>query len=648
MHEGRREFLIGLRKRLERMGADEKRNITLNETERNFIKKLSSSERMLLPIMDKDLELLVSSPLEKRQIMLKQMINKFLGISPEDRRFIELDNVEKKFLKEIDDSDKAKLGITDSELRFLVASNSQRNIMQQRLESSERDKRVGKIRKKLAEVNYDVSRLELSKSEHSSFLSLSSYELAKLGLTQEHLRYYAASDSERKVIWPSPSQHRNLRLNTLQNKLSKLPWKDCSTRLTSSEHTLLASLTPREQDKLHISDSEKNFMLSTDSEKELIQRQRKIESLEVKIRDFNTVTMTESERGLIFSLSPSELEMLNIDSTNKSSLLENESQKSHCDGINREMMMKSLKEKIDKNGKVYLNEDERILLSTLTPFEMAAMHLSASQVDFLLSGGSKDSDQQRRMMKIDMIKDRIHYKGISEVQLTKSERDLIESMTNCEINSSHLTASQLSFLLKKKSEKKIAYEEENYDHYCHPQASSAQNCHSHSHSCSAHSEHETRVNCGQNQADCRNKVQFKEPNISCCRQALAKDSTDDSELSESYDELGMLFSQQMKQQARPCQRKYCLLGRHLKKGRQHDERQCQVRHHYCRGYPSDQRPSCSSGTVCKDTYNEFHLMHAAPHEKKKLTSRIYESRKQFLHQPCQRCRGAPENRIMDS
>lgn len=650
--EGRREFLIDLRKRLERMGPEGKRNVTLIETERKIIRRLSSSERLLLPIMNRDLELLLCSPLEKRQVMLKQMASKLVLISPEDRRYLELDTVEKKFLKDIDEREKRKLGITDSEFRFLVASKSQRNVMQQRLESGERDRRVRNIRQRLAEVNNDVSRLELSNIEHSCFLSLNSNELARLGLTDEHVKFYAASESERKVMWPSPSQHRNLRINTLRTKLCKLPWKSGCTRLTSSEHRLLASLTPREQDNLCISDSDKNFMLSTDSKKELIRRQRKIEKLEAKIRDFNTVTMTESERGLILSLSPSEMQMLNIDSTNKASLVGRKSDRRFGQ---RETIIEALKEKIERPDRyAELTEDEKSILRSLTASEMTMLRLSPSQIHEILSSSS-GNNQNRRRMRLEMIKDRIGREGLVNVRLTSSEKGLVGSLSNQEAHSCAFNPSQLSFLVRGESERRLNHHQASTQcsgngtrrcassgdlqmhasaHACHQTTNNSSNCHLRGHY-NSHPSHDDRNMITEN----RHKVQFQEPDTwNNEGSQFVHQSTDDSDQSETYDELGMLFSQQMKQQARPCQRKYCLLNRHLRRGSQHDERQCQMRQYQCcRGYPSDQRPSCSSGNVCRDTYDEYQLMHARPHQKRELSTSMYERRKQFLDQPCTKC-----------
>ena len=111
------------------------------------------------------------------------------------------------------------------------------------------------------------------------------------------------------------------------------------------------------------------------------------------------------------------------------------------------------------------------------------------------------------------------------------------------------------------------------------------------------------------------------------------DTESQLDLCETYDELGLLFSQHMKQQARPCYRNYCLLGRHLKQ-RMHDQRQCRIKKNYFQYYPNGQAPSCSSGNICRDTYDEFNLMKASPKERQKIRQAVYERRKKFLDQPC--------------
>lgn len=114
-----------------------------------------------------------------------------------------------------------------------------------------------------------------------------------------------------------------------------------------------------------------------------------------------------------------------------------------------------------------------------------------------------------------------------------------------------------------------------------------------------------------------------------------------TELSETYDELGMLFSQQMKRQSRPCRRKYCPLARNLrgKNSRiiEHDERKCRSRSRGSFSYSiikADQRPACSSGNICRDTYDEFELMRATRGQRESLSRAIVERRKYFLDQPC--------------
>lgn len=105
-----------------------------------------------------------------------------------------------------------------------------------------------------------------------------------------------------------------------------------------------------------------------------------------------------------------------------------------------------------------------------------------------------------------------------------------------------------------------------------------------------------------------------------------------SETNEIYDELGILFSQYMKLQIKPCRRKYCIRSRHLNKI-QHSTRKCQVRFNH-QIYPYDQRPTCNCGNICEDTYDELKLMSTLPLERKNIYYQMFTRRKQFLNQPC--------------
>ncbi|XP_031365142.1 uncharacterized protein LOC116185236 [Apis dorsata] len=107
-----------------------------------------------------------------------------------------------------------------------------------------------------------------------------------------------------------------------------------------------------------------------------------------------------------------------------------------------------------------------------------------------------------------------------------------------------------------------------------------------------------------------------------------------SEISETYDELAILFAQYMKLQTRLCQRKYCFLKRYLKQQTQHTTRKCQMRFNYHRIYPYDQRPMCNSGNICIDTYDELKLMSTSPTERKNIYQHMFKRRKHFLNQPC--------------
>ncbi|XP_031828270.1 uncharacterized protein LOC116425137 isoform X3 [Nomia melanderi] len=107
-----------------------------------------------------------------------------------------------------------------------------------------------------------------------------------------------------------------------------------------------------------------------------------------------------------------------------------------------------------------------------------------------------------------------------------------------------------------------------------------------------------------------------------------------SKASETYDELGMLFSRYLKYQTELCQRKACPLSRHLKQRYKHSTQHCQRRFNYRRIRPYDQRPACSSGNVCTDTYDELKLMCTSPSKRKNIYQRMSKRRKEFLNQPC--------------
>ncbi|XP_076672227.1 uncharacterized protein LOC143371159 [Andrena cerasifolii] len=120
----------------------------------------------------------------------------------------------------------------------------------------------------------------------------------------------------------------------------------------------------------------------------------------------------------------------------------------------------------------------------------------------------------------------------------------------------------------------------------------------------------------------------------CNNEGVCPPLDHDSETSETYDELGILFSQYMKLQVEPCKRTYCPLSRHLKQRTRHSIRKCQTRFNYHQVYPYDQRPGCNSGNVCTDTYDELKLMHTSASERKNVYQCMFERRKQFLNQPC--------------
>nr|XP_033333113.1 uncharacterized protein LOC117224357 [Megalopta genalis] len=106
------------------------------------------------------------------------------------------------------------------------------------------------------------------------------------------------------------------------------------------------------------------------------------------------------------------------------------------------------------------------------------------------------------------------------------------------------------------------------------------------------------------------------------------------EINETYDELGMLFSQYLKHQVQLCKKKVCPLSRHLKQKFKHSTRQCQRKFNYYQIYPYDQRPACNSGNVCTDTYDELKLMCKSPSKRRDIYQCMFKRRKEFLHQPC--------------
>lgn len=130
----------------------------------------------------------------------------------------------------------------------------------------------------------------------------------------------------------------------------------------------------------------------------------------------------------------------------------------------------------------------------------------------------------------------------------------------------------------------------------------------------------------------RNTEKYRE-NFSSFKNSDHGDTESQLDLCETYDELGLLFSQHMKQQAHPCYRNYCLLRRHLKQ-RMHDQKQCRIKKNYFQYYPTGQAPSCTSGNICRDTYDEFSLMKASRKGRQKIRQAVYERRKKFLDQPC--------------
>lgn len=106
-----------------------------------------------------------------------------------------------------------------------------------------------------------------------------------------------------------------------------------------------------------------------------------------------------------------------------------------------------------------------------------------------------------------------------------------------------------------------------------------------------------------------------------------------ADINETDDELGIFFSQYIKLQTRPCQRKYCPLKRYLRQHIQHTTKKCQKKFIYYM-YSYDQRPTCNSGNICTDTYDELKLMCSLPRERKNIYKYMFQRRKHFLNQPC--------------
>ncbi|XP_050584761.1 uncharacterized protein LOC126919493 [Bombus affinis] len=119
-----------------------------------------------------------------------------------------------------------------------------------------------------------------------------------------------------------------------------------------------------------------------------------------------------------------------------------------------------------------------------------------------------------------------------------------------------------------------------------------------------------------------------------CNNHICISSDNTSEISETYDELGILFSQYIKLQTQLCQRKYCPLKRYLKHKVQHTTRKCQTKFNYSRIYPYDQRPTCNNGNICIDTYDELKLMCTTPTRRKDIYRCMFKRRKHILNQPC--------------
>ncbi|XP_051172227.1 uncharacterized protein LOC127288664 isoform X2 [Leptopilina boulardi] len=135
-------------------------------------------------------------------------------------------------------------------------------------------------------------------------------------------------------------------------------------------------------------------------------------------------------------------------------------------------------------------------------------------------------------------------------------------------------------------------------------------------------------------AACKSRRNFEKSNenLQIFENLERGDTESQLDFRKTCDELSLLVSQQMKYQSYPCQRKYCLLRRHLRQ-RSHDLKQCQFKN-YFQYYLNDDAPSCGASRICRDTYDEFKMMRATPREKKRIRESIYKRRKEFLDQPC--------------
>ncbi|XP_043461162.1 myosin-10-like [Leptopilina heterotoma] len=136
-------------------------------------------------------------------------------------------------------------------------------------------------------------------------------------------------------------------------------------------------------------------------------------------------------------------------------------------------------------------------------------------------------------------------------------------------------------------------------------------------------------------ATCNSKINLEKSNenLAFFENLERGDTESQLDFRKTCDELSLLVSQQMKQQSYPCERKYCLLRRHLKH-RIHDLKQCQFKENFHQYYSNNDAPSCGVGRICRDTYDEFKLMKAMPHERKEIKKSIFKRRKEFLDQPC--------------
>lgn len=136
-------------------------------------------------------------------------------------------------------------------------------------------------------------------------------------------------------------------------------------------------------------------------------------------------------------------------------------------------------------------------------------------------------------------------------------------------------------------------------------------------------------------ATCSSKINLEKSNedLPFFENLERGDTESQLDFRKTCDELSLLVSQQMKQQSYPCERKYCLLRRHLQQ-RVHDLKQCQFKQNFHQYYSNNEAPSCGVGRICRDTYDEFKLMKALPHERKQIKKSIFKRRKEFLDQPC--------------